>query len=428
MQIADCKLKIENCRPRHRILHFAICILQFAILPAAVRAQTAPPAPVKVAEVVRRDVQSEKTFSGTVMPARRSTVGTAVDGRVEEFLVNEGDAVKKGQPLVRLETTTVDLEVAVAGATLQLRQHELTEMKNGTRPEEKAQAKARAAAAEAIAQYARRRMLRLEDLARKGSTTADEYEQATSTALEAEKLFDAAKRAWELADAGPRPEQIAQAAARLEMARHDLARLKDIRSKYTIVAPFDGYISAENTEVGAWINKGGPVVEVVELAEVEVAIMVLEDHVVHLREGMAAKVMIGALTGQNFTGPIAHIVPLADTRSRSFPVKVRLKNTETNGNPTLKAGMFAQVVLPAGQTKDALVVPRDAIVLGQAKPLVYVVDRDGPSASTGKVRPVTVTTGLDTQGFVEVRGELKAGDLVVVEGNERRRPQEEVRF
>jgi multidrug efflux pump subunit AcrA (membrane-fusion protein) len=410
------------------ILHFSICVLFFASSSALVWGQAAAPAPVKVDKVVRRDVQSEKTFAGTIMPARRSIVGTAVDGRVEEFLVNEGDAVKQGQPLVKLQTKTADLEVAVAAATVDLRKHELAEMKNGTRPEEKAQAKARAAAAEAIAEYARRRLRRLEDLARGGTTTRDEFEQAMSAAQEAEKLFDAAKRASELAEAGPRPEQILQATARLAIAQQDLARLEDIQSKYTIRAPFDGYVSLENTEVGAWINKGAPVVEVVELAEVEVSIMVLEDDVVHLRKEMPAKVGVAALPGQSFTGPIIHIVPLADTRSRSFPVKVRLKNTETDGNPLLKAGMFAQVTLPVGRSRGAVMVPRDAIVLGQAKPTVYVVDRGSESDRTGKVRAVTVETGLDVQGFVEVRGELKPGELVVIEGNERRRPGEEVRF
>ena len=109
-------------------------------------------------------------------------------------------------------------------------------------------------------------MRRIEELARKGTSTPDEFEQAMSTANEADKLFEAAKRASELADAGPRPEQIAQATARLAIANQELARLKDIQRKYTIVSPFDGYIAAENTEVGDWINKGDPVVEVVERA------------------------------------------------------------------------------------------------------------------------------------------------------------------
>jgi len=421
-------MKNAKCSTSGIVIHFAFCILTSAFLISAASAQGVPPAPVKVAEVVKRDVQSEKTFPGTVMPARRSVIGTAVDGRVEEFLVNEGDAVKKDQPLVKLLTTTADLEVAVAAATVELREHELTEMKNGTRPEEKAQAKARAAAAEAIANYTKRRLRRLEELARKGTTTPDEFEQAISTAQEAEKLFDAAKRASDLAEAGPRAEQIAQATARLAIAKQELARLKDIQSKYTIRAPYDGYVVMENTEVGDWINKGDPVVEVVELGEVEVAIMVLEDHVVHLREQMPAKVTVGAIPNKSFTGPISHIVPSADMRSRSFPVKIKLKNEEPDGNPVLKAGMFAQVILPVGQTRGALVIPRDAIVLGQGKPMVHVVDRGDNADRTGKVRPVTVTTGLDIGRFVEVRGELKPGDLVVVEGNERRRPGEEVRF
>jgi RND family efflux transporter MFP subunit len=401
--------------------------LQLLALASIVWAQAPPPAPVKVAPVVKRDMRAEKTFPGTVMPARRSVIGSAVDGRVGEFLVNEGDAVKKGQPLVKLETTTADLEVAVAAATVDLRVHELDEMKNGTRLEEKAQAKARAAAAAAIADYAKRRLRRIEELARKGTSTPDEFEQAMSTANEADKLFEAAKRASELADAGPRPEQIAQATARLAIANQELARLKDIQRKYTIVSPFDGYIAAENTEVGDWINKGDPVVEVVELAEVEISIMVLEDYVPQLRVEMPAKVEVNALPNKPFPGAvIAHIVPLADLRSRSFPVKVRLANPEHNGSPALKAGMFAQVTLPVGEAKGVLAVPRDSIVLSAAKPLVYVVDLSDSAKGVGTVRGVTVSTGLSANGFVEVRGALKPGDLVVVEGNERRRPGEEV--
>ena len=380
------------------------------------------PANVRVAAVVQRDVQTRKTFAGTVMPARRVVVGSAVDGRVDKFPVNEGDAVKAGQPLCQLLTKTIDIEVAASEANRDLRRHELEEMENGARPEEKRQVEARAAAAQAIMNYAKSRLVRIKELQRKGSSTPEELDNAMSAAEEAIKLFDAATATRELTLAGPRPEQIAQAKARLAVAEQELERQKDIQKKYTIVAPFDGFVSVEQTEMGAWLTRGDPVAEIVELAEVEVSVMVLEDFSANLRTGLAADVVIGALPREKFNGQIAHVVPQADLKSRSFPVKVRVKNKIEGGVPQLKSGMFAHVTLPVGETKSALLVPRDAIVLGLAKPLVYVVDRASPDAPSGKLRAVQVTPQMDAEEFVAVEGGVKPGELVVVEGNERLRP------
>src|SRR5688572_29206770 len=69
---------------------------------AAVRAQ--PPAPVFVAPIVEREIAPQQKFVGTVMPLRKSQVGSAASGRVEHLFVNEGDRVRQGQPLAVLRT------------------------------------------------------------------------------------------------------------------------------------------------------------------------------------------------------------------------------------------------------------------------------------------------------------------------------------
>jgi multidrug efflux pump subunit AcrA (membrane-fusion protein) len=108
-------------------------------------------------------------------------------------------------------------------------------------------------------------------------------------------------------------------------------------------------------------------------------------------------------------------------------VKVLLENRVDDGEPVLRGGLLARAWLPVGKTGLATVVPKDALVLGGAQPLVYVVD---PAAApgTGTVRPVPVALGAAVAGAVEIRGDLGPGQIVVIRGNERLRPGMQVSF
>jgi multidrug efflux pump subunit AcrA (membrane-fusion protein) len=377
--------------------------------------------PVVVASVEQREVSAGRTFVGTVLPSRRSTVGSAVDERVIELLVNDGDWVREGEPLAKLRTTTVELELAAAKAELNLREYELTELKNGSRPEEIAQAKASRARAEAIYQYAKSRLERTEALYAKGNITSkEEMEEVRSAATAAQQSLLEAQAAYELATEGPRQEKILQAEARLEMQKAEVDRLEDHLGRFTIRAPYDSYVITEHTEVGQWISRSDPVVEVAAIDPVEITVAVPETYIASLRAGMSATVILGALGGKAYPATISRIVPQADVRSRSFPVKIELSNPRDDDGHELKAGMLAQVTLAVGRPQPALLVPKDALVLGGRNPLVYVVENDPKKRAT--VRAVPVQLGVADQGDIQVTGDLKAGQKVVVRGNERLRP------
>ncbi len=170
---------------------------------------------------------------------------------------------------------------------------------------------------------------------------------------------------------------------------------------------------------------------IAELAQVEVDVQVPERHVATLREGLEVRLEFEACEEQTWIGRVARIVPQADLLSRSFPVKVLLENRVVDGQPVLRGGMLARAWLPVGRIGDAVVVPKDALVLGGTTPLVYAVDGlDSSSDTTGgsTVRPVPVTLGAATGGSVEVVGPIPAGTLVVIRGNERLRPGAPVSF
>lgn len=386
-----------------------------------------PPAPVVVARVQEREINVGQTFVGTVVPLRTSTVGSPVEGRVIEFSVNEGDRVKAGQRLVQLRTRTLEIELAGAKAERELRQHELAELEL-TRPKEIEQAEARMLAGKALMDFAASRLARDRDLQGKVSNaiTQDEYQEHVSAAEEARETYREKKSAWELANAGLWDKKIDQARARLAIQQETVLRLEDDIQEHTIVAPFDGYVTEEFTEMGQWIAKGSPVVQVVELESVDVEVPVPEAHVANLSVGARSRVEIGALSETMLQGEVVLVVPQADVRSRSFPVKIRVKNRIAPNGIWIKPGMFARVTLPVGDKGSALMVPKDALVLSERSTMVWVVQPEAKTPTTGRVRPVSVELGLADDEWIEIRGELQPGQLVVIEGNERISPSRPV--
>lgn len=395
---------------------------------AAALAQGPPRASlVVVAPVVEREVSVGQTFVGTVMPSKKATIGSAVDGRVIEFPLNEGDRVAKDQPLAQLLTDTISLEVQAAEAELELRRQALAELENGTRPEDIEQAKARMAAAEARRKYLKARWDRWQKLYETNrAVSEEELDEAIATGIEAEQAYLEAKAAYELAVAGPRVEQIAQARAQVAVQAATVERLKDQLTKHTIISRFDGYVTAEHTEVGQWVKQGDPVVDVAALDEVEVVAYVVEQHVPYVRVDAQVAVEVPAIPGQQFSGVVSEVVPQADVQARTFPVKVRVSNQFTGDVPLLKAGMYARVTLPTGGKQMATLVPKDALVLGGPQPMVYVVDGATETGKVGKVAPVPVQVGVAEGGLIQVTGPVRAGQLVVVQGNERLRPGADV--
>jgi RND family efflux transporter MFP subunit len=331
--------------------------------------------------------------------------------------------------LAQLLTETIELEVAAAEAELDLRKEQLAELENGTRPAEIAQMKARMVAAQARVQYANARRARAENLFRQGQAmTQEERDEIVALAVEAEQAFLDAKAAYELAVEGPRKEQIAQAAAQVAVQQATVNRLKDQLTKHTVISRFSGYVTAEHTEVGQWVKQGDPVAEVAALDEVEVVAQVVEQYIPHIRVGMNVSVQIPAIAGPPLTGVVTAIVPQADVQARTFPVKVRLKNQLSEDGPLVKSGMYARVLLPTGDKQTGMLVAKDALVLGGPQTVVYVADLAAANSQQGKVRPVSVQLGLSQGSMIQVTGALQPGQLVVVQGNERLRPGQDVKI
>jgi RND family efflux transporter MFP subunit len=416
----------------HKAAGKGLAALAAAAAATVFGAEPAPVVPVVVARVERMQLAGGQPFVGTVYPARASDVGSAVDGRVVELPIEDGQHVVAGQPIAELLRGLLEIEKSGAVAELERRRQVLAELQAGSRAEEIEQARAAVAGFEARFEYARSRFARLKRLADRGTSTADELQDAQTELRQVDAQLQGSRAALALAEAGPRKEQIAQAAAAVATQEAEVERIEDQLSKHTIRSPFNGWVVERFTEKGQWVARGGLIARVVELDTLEVEVRVPELNIGSLAHGTDVRLEFDAAPTQTWIGHIERVVPQADLLSRSFPVKVTLENRVVDGQPVLRGGMLARAWLPVGRAGEATVVPKDALVLGGGVPMVYAVDvspGDGPAGmNVGRVRPVEVSLGATVAGNVEARGGIEPGQLVVVRGNERLRPGMTVSF
>lgn len=429
-----------------RTIMLVAAMLRLALLLAQSQSALAQgggaPVPVKAAPVTQRKVAAGQAFVGTVTPVRRSTVGSAVAGRIVKFTHNEGDYVEEGEVLAQVLTGTIEIELAQARAEFKVREAELEESVKSF-PAEKQQVDAKLAATRARREHAQAKLKRMVALRERNSASEEAFDEAQALALEAEAAYLDAEAARKMIHEGAREQKIRRLEAQALAQKEAVNYIEDRLQKYTVRAYFSGYVTAEFTEVGHWIKDGDPVVEIAELDHVDVRVNVPEDYLADLEVGDAVRVEVNATKLKSFVGEIAAIVPQADLKARTFPVLVRLENPKkdriaTDGKPAittrvLNAGMLARTILPVGKRKESLLVSKDAIVLGGKAPIVFVVDRDPKQKAQGTVRIVPVELGAAIGGEIEVASlipeqPLKPRDLVVTEGNERLRPGQTVSF
>ena len=394
----------------------------------------AEPATIVAAKVVKVKRSSQQTFIGTVQPIRKSMVGTAVAGRVVSVLIDAGDPVKigsqtnapnelPGQPLIQLRTETLKIEMGAAKIQLQIAQDTLTELLTKL-PTDLELAQAKASETSARYRNAEAEFRRVEKM--KDSISGLELDQArlkyqinrqlSTAAAIALKQFEATKNI-----------RISQAKSGVAAAEQELLRLSNLQEKYTIRAPFDGFVTQKLTEVGDWAAAGQSLVEVVQLNPIDIVINVPQSQIYRLQQSMAAGIDAAEVSidgvDNSFTGKIDRIVPRADLKSRTFPVRIRIENQKLGKTYVIQPGMLGRTVLGLGKEIEMLMVKKDALVLGTVNPVLWVVD---PQTTPLKVSRVSVKTGETIGEWIQVIGNLSENDIVVLQGNERLRAGQSV--
>ncbi|HEX9246909.1 MAG TPA: efflux RND transporter periplasmic adaptor subunit [bacterium] len=392
--------------------------------PAAVVSEV--PASVVISAARRADVVTRVLASGSVTSIRDSKIGSKLSGRVAAVLVEEGQRVSAGTPLLRLDASDLVAQEAQAEANVAGARARLQEVLAGQRPEERqqvtnavAQAEAALRSAQASLELAQANVQRMRSLRTQGAVSQQDLDAAETQArvaqsqvVQAQAAYDSAKQGWNIMTVGARQEDILQARAQLAQAEAGLAMVREQLRESTISAPFDGTIIQRNVEPGEVVSSAGgpnqsPLFVLSQVDDVYVEFIVPAQHRAELQQGQAAQLAVEGLPGRTFEGRVAEIRPAADVANRSFGVKVRVPNPKG----ALRPGMFARGAIVVGVRQGVLSIPEQAVLTATSGPIVFV-------ARGGRAVRQSVTLGEHQNGSVEVTSGLADGDPVVVEGQD----------
>lgn len=321
-----------------------------------------PPAKVVVDKVVAEDVAENQSVIGVLYYERTSDISTEVSGLVDSIKVDEGDQVNKGDVLVRLNTEMLDREISLA--------------------------KKRIEQVELRIQNAEKDFKRLEQLYQKSGVSEKSYDDAVFT------YQDAVLEKQAIEDT--------------------LQKLLIQQRRSVIRAPFKGVILSKNTDVGGWVQQGSMLVRLGSTMDLYVRVPVAENMLQFITMNENVDVTINAFN-RKVSGKVLNIDPVADVKTKNVFVKINIPH-----QPLVAENMSATVYLSSGPKRKLSLLKRAALVKFQGKDFVYTVKDDKAA-----ILPVTVVSYLGDRVAVS-DPYIVPGMSVVVEGNERLRPDQPV--
>lgn len=334
---------------------------------------------VDVATAEKGTIRERLLLTGALKPKEQVDVTPKSTGRVEKIHVHVGDVVNAGDLIAELERDELEQQVRRAEAAIEV---------------------ARAALAQRKAEMANAATMlaRAEQLRQEGLISPQDYEMQKTQA-------DVVRSQVNLSEA---------------QLRQSEAELKELRIRFDqtlIYAPIHGQVALRYVDVGALMGPTTPLVRVVNLRTMVTAANVPERDVGKLRVGNAAQVRVDAFGSQVFSGRVARIAPVLDAATRSGSIEIEIPNPGS----LLKAEMFARVELDLATTRDATLIPREALVYRGTQPGVYLVKESRPEFRA-------IETGLTEEGKVEVLANLEPGTEIVGQGSTMIGEGDQIRF
>ncbi len=335
--------------------------------------------------VVRRDIGRLVKASGEIDPRVKVNISAHVIGKIEHLFVDEGDAIKKGEPFLELEKEAFTAARDQWAATLRKAETEVRQ-------------------AEVSLADTRNKLGRAQRLNSEGILSAEQLEAAVLAEANARLRLEDAR------------ESILQARANLEKARDDLA-------KTTIYSPLTGRVIKLNAEEGEVVvsgtmnNSASVIGEIADLSEILAKVDVDETEVVLVKPGQSAVIKVDALPDKVYHGKVSEVGSKGFNRPAQpdvtfFSVEILLDDPDED----LRPGMSVRAEVNTAIHPKTLVVPIQAVVERDIKnaetgateeaDVVYVVEN-------GKTVQRRVRTGISDETRVELLSGVKEGENVI---------------
>ncbi|MGY3331255.1 efflux transporter periplasmic adaptor subunit [Mesorhizobium sp. SEMIA 3007] len=379
----------------HKWLLGGLALLAVALALALARWLVGPE--VVVYRVIRGDLTRTVVASGHVETPYRVNIGTQYTGTVAEVLVDEGQIVKRGQPLIVLESSELKSAVVQAQGAAAQAEARMRQLREFTLPAaQQALKQAEATLVNAQAAYQR-----AEQLSKAGFGTRETLDTAT-------RDLDVARTQVRTAElsvytAQPGGSDYVMALTQLNQAQANVATSQARLGYATIAAPRDGTLITRNVERGAIVQPGNALLVLAPAGDVQLVLQIDEKNLGLLRVGQDALVSADAYPDHRFDAKVSYINPSIDITRASVEVKL----TATAPPPYLRQDMTVSVDIEIDKRASTLVVPARAVHdPTSASPWVLVV-------RNGRPREQAVRLGLRTSDQIEVLEGLAQDDLVV---------------
>jgi len=342
---------------------------------------------VQLHEIQPGPLAAEVMGTGTLEARVKTIISPRIQERLAEVLVDQGDGVRAGELLARLDDGELMQQVEVATATVAAARASLERVKTDE------------ARALAVEKQARREHQRASDLLATKVTSQADFDKATEQLNVAE------------ADVKRSRASIAEAGSQLITAEKNLLYQKERLSFTRLVSPYDGLITRRDRDPGGVVVPGSSILQLIATNELWVTAWVDETASAALRTGQTARVVFRSEPSRPVAGAVARLGREADRETREFLVDVRVNDLPANWT----VGQRAEVFIETSRKAYALTVPQRFLHWSGGKPGAFVI-------SSGKAIWRDVTTGLRGQAAVEVTQGLAPGEKVIAPANPKQAP------
>ncbi|TCO78719.1 efflux RND transporter periplasmic adaptor subunit [Marinisporobacter balticus] len=339
--------------------------------------------PVVVQEIKEENYFDQISLSGNIKPTKTIKLAYKIPGGIiENIFVKEGDAVNKNDVMMQLDAYDYELKLQADQAKWESSK---LKMESGI-PSKINQAKA-------ALDVTTKNYERMKNLYAEGAVPMAKMDEIEATYIAATNTYQEALDAKEYTNI-----ELQQAEAARDASQSNLKETK-------LLSPIDGVVLKKIAEIGETAAQGYPVIVLGQLDKVEIEVGASDSSINKIKKGQKAKVYVYGIE-KEFEGIVSEVGALADTETRTFPVKVVIENEENE----LKPGMVGKVDIPLSE-KKAVLIPIDAIMNMPEGPIVFIY-----SEKDGVVREQKITPGEIVKDKLEVKEGLKIGDKIVIEG------------
>jgi HlyD family secretion protein len=346
--------------------------------------------PVRAEKVVRQEIASVISTNGKIEPVNSFEAHAPAPATVDKVLVAEGDHVKAGQLLVKLDDAEARSQAAHALAQLRSAEAALSGIKAGGTQEELLTSRADLTKAQAERDAAQRNLAATQKLQQSGGASPAEVEAAQNRLKKAEADVQLLQEKVNGRYSSP---EVARAEASAAEARAAYAAAQDLLHHSNVTAPFAGTVYQLPVKPGGYVNGGELLVQVANLEKVRVRAFVDEPEIGRLAKGQKVEIKWDAIPGRTWDGSLTRV-----------PTSVTMVGTRTVGEITSEVDNSDRKLLPnvnvnvsiiSARHDNALTVSREAVHDVDGKRYVYKIEED-------KILAQEVQTGLSSLTRVEV--------------------------